>query len=137
VNQHVTPDLTTLSDFAPYLGSPSSESHISRSITTASTYSAVGSPSSAAANSGSLADPSADLQLFIDLFFYPLQQLPSSESSPLRSAARQHSMVLRPRLPKTALLIASIASSAAPISRVMSSPTSEPIGFSDADKYEA
>jgi hypothetical protein len=46
-------------------------------------------------------------------------------------------MVLRLQLPKTALLTASAASSAAPISRVMSSPTSEPIAFSDADRYEA
>jgi hypothetical protein len=51
-------------------GSRSLELHISRSVTTASTGSAAGSPSSAAANSGSLADPSAGLQLFVDLSSY-------------------------------------------------------------------
>jgi len=46
-------------------------------------------------------------------------------------------MVLCPQLLKTTLLTASAASFAAPISRVMSSLTSEPIAFSDADRYEA
>jgi hypothetical protein len=104
---------------------------------TASIGSAAGSPSSAAANFGSLADPSAGLQLFVDLSFYPLQQLPSSESSTPRSTTRHHSMVLRPWLPKTALLIVSATFSTAPISRVMSSSTFELIAFSDADRYEA
>jgi hypothetical protein len=52
-------------------GSPSSELHLSRSVTTASINSIAGSPSSAAANSSSLADPFADLQLFVDFFSYP------------------------------------------------------------------
>jgi hypothetical protein len=52
-------------------GSPSSELHLSRSVTTASTNSAAGSPSSTAVNSSSLADPSVDLQLFVDFFSYP------------------------------------------------------------------
>jgi hypothetical protein len=46
-------------------------------------------------------------------------------------------MVLRPRLPKTALLIASVVASSAPNCRVMSSPACEPLTFSDADKYKA
>jgi hypothetical protein len=46
-------------------------------------------------------------------------------------------MVLRPRLLQIALLTASVASSTAPICWVMSSPTSESIAFSDADRYEA
>jgi hypothetical protein len=46
-------------------------------------------------------------------------------------------MVLRPLLSKTALLIASTTSSAAPISQIMSSPTLEPIAFSNANRYEA
>jgi len=39
-------------------------------------------------------------------------------------------------MPKTALLTVSTTSSVAPISPVMSSPTSEPIAFSDANRYE-
>jgi len=46
-------------------------------------------------------------------------------------------MVLRLQLSKTSLLTASTASFVVPISRVMSSPTSEPIAFSDANRYEA
>jgi hypothetical protein len=45
-------------------------------------------------------------------------------------------MVLRPRLPKTALLTAFAAISAAPNYRVMSSSACEPLTFSDADRYE-
>jgi hypothetical protein len=52
-------------------GSPSSELHLSRSVTTASINSAAGSPSSTVANSSFLADPSVDLQLFVDFFSYP------------------------------------------------------------------
>jgi len=50
-------------------GSRSLELHIFKSVTTANTGSATSSPSSAA-NSGSLANPSAGLQLFVDLFSY-------------------------------------------------------------------
>jgi hypothetical protein len=46
-------------------------------------------------------------------------------------------MVLYPRLLKTALLTMFAATSAALIYWVMSSPTYEPIVFSDADRYEA
>jgi hypothetical protein len=46
-------------------------------------------------------------------------------------------MVLCPWLLKIALLTTSAASSATPICWVMSSPTSESIAFSDADRYEA
>jgi len=120
------------------IGSPPLELHLSKSATTASTDSAAGSSSSTTANTGSLTDPSTCLQLFVDLSSYPLQQLPQSESSPPRSAAhQQHLMVLCLRLPKPALLTAYAASSATPISRVTSSPTFEPIAFSDADRYEA
>jgi len=44
-------------------------------------------------------------------------------------------MVLRSRQPKTTNLGVS-AATIPPPSRVMSSPTSEPIAFSDADRYE-
>jgi len=108
--------------------------HFSKSVTTASIDSTAGSPSSIAVNTGSLADPSIGLQLFIDLSSYLLQQLPSSESSPLRSAAHQHPMVLCLQLPKIALLTTSAASSIALISRVMSSSTSKPIALSDANR---
>jgi len=54
-------------------------------------------------------------------------------SPPPHPAARQHLMVLHPRLPKTTLLTASIA----PLYQVMSSPNYEPIAFSNTDRYEA
>jgi len=44
-------------------------------------------------------------------------------------------MVLRPRLPKTALLTMSAAAFAAPNYRVLSSPAYQPLTFSDADGY--
>ena len=43
-------------------------------------------------------------------------------------------MVLRPRQPKTANLVVFVAAVTAS-SRVILSPTSEPLAFSDADKY--
>jgi hypothetical protein len=110
--------------------------HFYKSVTTASTDSTAGSPSSIAPNTGSLADPSVGLQLFVDLSSYSLQQLPSSESSPLRSAAHQHPMVLGLWLPKIALLTASATSFTALISQVMSSSTSKPIALSDVNRYE-
>lgn len=116
--------------------SPPLELHLSKSVTTASTDSMAGSHLFAAVNTSSLADPSAGLQIFVDLSSFPLQLLPSSESSFPWSAACQHSMVLRPLLSKTALLIAFVASSAALISQIMFSPTIEPIAFSDANRYE-
>jgi hypothetical protein len=45
-------------------------------------------------------------------------------------------MVLRPQLPKIALLIASATTFVAPLCRVMSSPNYKPILFSDVDRYE-
>ena len=82
-------------------------------------------------------DSPASLQLFIDLPSYPLQQLPSSDPYTSWSTTRQHPIVLRPRLSKTALLIAFTVASATPNCRVMSSPACEPLTFSDADRYEA
>jgi len=46
-------------------------------------------------------------------------------------------MILRSRLPKTALLAASAAASAAPNCRVLSSPSCELLTFSEANRYEA
>ena len=117
--------------------SPSSELYLSKSVTTASTYSMASSLSSTAVNTGFLVDPSASIQLFDDLSSFLLQLLPSLESSPPRSAAHQHLMVLHPLLSKTTLLTASAASCVALISLIMSSPTSEPIAFFDANRYEA
>jgi hypothetical protein len=55
--------------------------HISRSVTTANSDSMTGSPTSATASSILLIDSPVGLQLFVDLSSYPLQQLPSSDSS--------------------------------------------------------
>jgi len=78
-------------------GSPPSGSHFSRFSLAAPSDSAASSPASAAESS----DPSASplgLQFCVDLSFYPLQKLPSSAPSAHQSVARQHPMVLRPRL---------------------------------------
>jgi histone deacetylase 1/2 len=118
-------------------GSPPLELHISRSVTTTNSDSVVDSPTSAAASSNPSIDSLANLQLFVDLSSYPLQQLFNSDSSEPWSAVRQHPMVLRPQLLKTALLTAFAATSVAPNCRVMSSFAYEPLAFSDADRYEA
>jgi len=95
-------------------GSPPSGSHISKSVTAATSDSTASSPDSTAVSSGPSSASPTGLQLCVDLSSYPLQQLPSSDPSALRSAARQHPMVLRLRLPKTTLLAASAAASTAP-----------------------
>ena len=54
-------------------GSPLSELHISRSVTTANFDSVVDSPTLAVASSNPSIDSLAGLKLFIDLSSYPLQ----------------------------------------------------------------
>jgi hypothetical protein len=108
------------------------------SLYSASTKTTTGSAS--AASPLLVADSSstslAELNLVVDFSSYPLQQgtiLPPSlpASSPLVS---KHPIVLRPRQLKTVNLVASVA--AVPnSSRVMLSPTSKPIAFSNADMY--
>jgi hypothetical protein len=117
-------------------GSPPSGSHFSRSALASPSDSAVSSPASAAESSDPSASPPG-LQFCVDLSSYPLQQLPISAPSAHQSATRQHPMVLRPRLPKTALLAASAAASVASNCRVLPSPACELFTFSDADRYEA
>jgi len=113
--------------------SPPSRLHISKSVTAVTSDSATSSPTFVVVSSDPSFDSSAGLQLFVDLSSYLLQQLPSSDPSAPRSVTRQHPMVFHPRLPKTALLTASVA----PNCWVLSSPTCEPLTFSDADRYEA
>ena len=88
-------------------------------------------------SSGPSSSSPLGLQLCVDLSSYPLQQLSSSDPSTPWAAAHQHPMVLRSRLPKTALLAASTTASTAPNCRVLSSPTCEPLTLFDADRYEA
>ena len=59
---------------------------------------------------------------------------PSSPASP--SLLSRHPMVLRPWQPKTSNLVASAAADTA-ATLVLLSPSSEPLAFSDADKYVA
>jgi len=79
---------------------------------------------------------SAGLDLVVDFSSYLLQQdilWPSSSSVPPPLTSKHH-MVLRSRQLKTA----NLAASAAPVTaspRVLHSPSSEPLAFSDADKY--
>lgn len=82
--------------------------------------------------------PSAGFEdsLVVDFSSYLLQQdtsLPPSSpvSPPLIS---RHPMVLRSQQPKTANLVASVAA-ATTSTRVLLSPSSKPLAFSDAEKY--
>jgi len=72
----------------------------------------------------------------VDLSFYQLPQVSSlPPSSPVSPPARSnHPMTLKPRQPKTANLVASTAATSAS-TRVLHSPSFEPIAFSDADRY--
>ena len=78
----------------------------------------------------------AGLQLMVDLSSYQLSQVsslsPSSPASP--PASSRHPMILRPRQPKIANLIASAAATSTS-TRVLHSPSFEPFAFSDADQY--
>ena len=111
--------------------------HVSRFVITYNIGSTAGYSTFAAASSSPSTGSPADLQLFVDLSSYPLQQLTSLGFSPPRSTARQHPMVFRPRLPKTALLTTSAATSTTSICWVMSSLNYEPIIFYDFDMYKA
>ena len=73
------------------------------------------SPVSAAQTNPSTASP-AGLQLCVDRFSYPLQQLPCTGSPSPRLAAHQHPMVLRPQQPKTALSTSTTTAAAASFS---------------------
>jgi len=111
----------------------------------ASLYSASNpvSADSASAVSPPLAAPSSPasspgINLVVDLSAYPLQQdtsviPPSPAAAPLLS---RHPMVLRSRQPKTANMVSSAAANTT-ATRVLLSPSSEPVAFSDADKYVA
>jgi len=109
--------------------SPYLELHASSSATAEKPSSTIGSPLSVVVQFGPSISSPADLQLCVDLSSYPLQQLTGSGSSPPRSTARQHPMVLYPRLPKTTLLTAFAATSIAPIYQVVSPPTYKLIVF--------
>jgi len=81
---------------------------------------------------------SPGLNLVVDLSAYPLHQdtsvmPPSPVSPPLLS---RHPMVLRSRQPKTANMVSSAATNTA-ATRVLLFPSSEPVAFSDTDKYVA
>jgi len=91
------------------------------------------SPPLAAASSPA---SSPSINLVVDLSAYPLHQdtsviPPSPAAAPLLS---RHPMVLKSRQPKTANMVSSTAANTA-ATRVLLSPSSEPIAFSDADKY--
>jgi len=81
---------------------------------------------------------SSGLNLVVDLSAYPLHQdtsvTPTSPASP-PLLSRYH-MVLRSRQPKTANMVSSTAADTA-TTRVLLSPSSEPVAFFDVDKYVA
>ena len=83
-------------------------------------------------------DSSPGLNLVVDLSAYPLHQdtsvmPPSPASQPVLS---RHPIILRSLQPKTTNMVSSAAANTA-ATRVLLSPSSEPIAFSDADKYVA
>jgi hypothetical protein len=79
---------------------------------------------------------SSGLNLVVDLSAYPLHQntsmTPTSPASP--SLLSRHPMVLRSLQPKTANMVSSAATDTA-ATRVLLSPSSEPVAFSNANKY--
>jgi len=81
---------------------------------------------------------SPGLNLVVDLSAYPMHQetsvMPTSPASP--PLLSRHPMVLRSWQPKTANMVSSAAADTA-ATRVLLSPSSEPVAFSDADKYVA
>jgi histone deacetylase 1/2 len=83
--------------------------------------------SSSSPGSSSISSPG--INLCVDLSQFSLQQATTSESATPPPAARTHSMVLRPRVSKTANF------SVSPASRVVSLPQQEPLSFKDANWY--
>ena len=83
--------------------------------------------SSSSPGSSSISSPG--LNLCVDLSQFSLQQATTSESATPPPAARTHSMVLRPRVSKTANF------SVSPASRVVSLPQQEPLSSKDANRY--
>ena len=81
---------------------------------------------------------SPGINLVVDLSAYQLHQdtsvIPPSPASPLLLS--RHPMVLRSWQPKTANMVSSAAANTA-ATRVLLSPSSEPVAFSNADKYVA
>ena len=67
----LSPSLCFSNDHYIGISSPSSKSHLDRSVTTANTDFAASSPTSIVASSGPLTDSFTSLQLFIDLSSYP------------------------------------------------------------------
>jgi hypothetical protein len=117
--------------------SPSSKLYASKSVIAEKTSSTTGYPNSVAPSYGPSTGSPADLQLYVDLSFYPLRHLIGLGSSPPRLVARQHLMALHPQQPKTILLTTFVATSATLIYRVLSPPNYKLIVFSVADRYEA
>ncbi|XP_073268322.1 uncharacterized protein [Populus alba] len=83
--------------------------------------------SSSSPGSSSISSPG--LNLCVDLSQFSLQQATASESATPPPTARTHSMILRPRVSKTANF------SVSPASRVVSLPQQEPLSFKDANRY--
>ena len=142
IQQHLSPALISPSvcfsnDHSSSTSSPPLELYFSRSAIVKTPGLVVVSQGSSLASSTSQSGSSTDLNLIVDLSSYPLQQLIGSSSPPSCPTARQHHMVLRPRLSKIAHLTASAAMVVAPIYQVLSPPIYETIAFSDADKYDA
>ncbi|KAJ6340305.1 hypothetical protein OIU77_008126 [Salix suchowensis] len=94
-------------------------------------------PSTLSPSSGHLDQSLPGLDLCVDLSTYSLPQLPSTTVPSAPPLPRQHSMVLRPRQPKTANLSSlSVSSPSIYPSRVLSPSNFEPMSFKEADRFE-
>jgi len=115
-------------------GSSSASLYSASNLVSADSASTASSPLAAVSSSVS----SSGLNLVVDLSAYPLHQatsvMPHSPTSP--PLLSRHPMVLRSRQLKTANMVSSTAANTT-TTRVLLSPSSEPVAFSDADKYVA
>jgi hypothetical protein len=133
----LSPSICFYNDHCAGTTSPFSELHASSSDTVEKLEFVASSPLSVVVQFGPSIDSPADLQLYIDLSSYPLQQLMGSSSFPHQPVIRQHPVVLRPRLLKIILLTTFVTTSIIPICRVLSPLTYKPIVFYDANRYKA
>jgi len=124
----------------PGLGAISSPSSVLPSLASVTIDSASAYNPSSAYSPMLAADSSSSspvrLKLMVDLSSYQLPQISSLPPSSPASLPKisKHRMILRSWQPKTTNLVASAAVNPAS-RRVLHSPSSEPLAFSDADRY--
>ncbi|KAJ6889910.1 hypothetical protein NC651_023619 [Populus alba x Populus x berolinensis] len=125
-NQHITPDLATLTASEPYLGNDNLHVGDGSASQLVSSPTGLGELSSPSSTSPSLASIPIDSVSTYN---------PSSTDSPMLAVASSSSSPVGLQLMlKTANLVAS-ATATSTSTRVLHSPSFEPFAFSDADRY--